>query len=256
VGVILGTSGWQYRSWKEVFYGGVTQKQWLQHYCDSFDTVEINNSFYRLPDTETFSHWHDETPDSFVFAPKMSRYLTHVKRLKDPAEPVQRFLEHAQPLKGKLGPILIQLPPTLKADAERLDETLKQFPSRIRIAVEFRHDSWFQSEINDLLCEHNAALCLNDGGAVKTPLWRTADWAYMRFHAGKASPPPCYGTSALTTWVKRLTDQWSDNEDIYVYFNNDPHACALLNAAQFAGAVERAGRQISRAPRTADMQLS
>ena len=170
--VLIGTSGWQYRHWRERFYPpGLPQRSWLEHYAKSFDTVESNNAFCRLPELATFQSWAQRTPPGFVWAVKMSRYLTHIKRLAEPAEPVQRFLERAAGLGPKLGPVLLQLPPTLKADLVRLDVVLGLLTPRVRVAVEFRHDSWFTAETRALLEQRGAALCLADRGSKPvTPL--------------------------------------------------------------------------------------
>jgi uncharacterized protein YecE (DUF72 family) len=248
--VIIGTSGWQYNDWREVFYPkGVPQRLWLEHFAESFATVESNNAFYRLPKPETFAAWARRTPDDFVMAVKVSRYLTHIKRLREPAEPVQRFLDHASHLGKKLGPVLLQLPPNLKADLDNLDETLTRFGNKVRVAVEFRHDTWFTDETKTLLEEHGAALCLTDRGSRPTsPLWRTAPWTYLRFHWGTGSPDSCYGRAALDSWAGRLADQWGPDEDVFVYFNNDPNGCAIRDARTFGRLVESRGYSPTRVP--------
>ena len=187
--VRIGTSGWQYRDWRGTFYPpSVAQARWLETYADGFATVESNNAFYRLPERHVFEAWAERTPDDFMMAVKMSRFLTHLRRLRDPAEPVQRFLDRARGLGRKFGPVLIQLPPQLRADPDRLAATLERFPRDVRVAVEFRHDSWFTDETRTLLERHGAALCLADRLGVLTPMWRTADWTYLRFHEGRATP--------------------------------------------------------------------
>lgn len=144
VTLFVGTSGWQYRDWRGVLYPpGVPQRLWLEQYAAAFATVESNNAFYRLPSREVFAAWRERTPADFVVAVKASRFLTHVKRLREPAEPVQRLLDHAAGLGDRLGPILVQLPPTLRADAGLLDDCLRQFPATVRVAVEPRHESWW-----------------------------------------------------------------------------------------------------------------
>jgi uncharacterized protein YecE (DUF72 family) len=250
VTVYLGTSGWQYKDWRGRFYPeGVAQKRWLEFYAERFDTVESNNAFYRLPERKTFQNWKERTHDDFVWAVKASRFLTHMKRLKDPHEPVKRFLDHARGLGAKLGPVLLQLPPNFHADLDRLDAALDRFPRTVRVAVEPRHDSWFNDELEDLLERRGAALCLADRGSQPvTPVWRTTDWGYVRFHAGTASPEPCYGRSALRTWAERLADLFGRRTDVFVYFNNDPEGCALRDVRVFARAVERAGLQPTRVP--------
>ncbi len=254
--LIVGTSGWQYRHWRETFYPrGVAQREWLEYYAARFASVESNAAFYRLPDADTFAAWAARTPADFVMAVKASRYLTHIKRLADPAEPVERFVERARRLGAKLGPVLIQLPPTMKAAPERLADTLDRFPPGWRVAVEFRHESWYSDEVRALLEEYGAALCLADRFGVLTPLWRTTDWTYLRFHVGRARPTPCYGRQALASWVDRLAAQWRPADDVFVYFNNDPRACALRDARVFARAAERAGFAPTRVPKASDVRL-
>lgn len=203
--------------------------------------MEVNNAFYRLPEASTFESWAKRTPADFVVAVKVSRYLTHVKRLAEPAEPVARFIERARCLGPKFGPVLVQLPPTLTRDVERLGAALDEFPDDVRVAVEFRHDSWFVDETRHLLEKRNAAFCLADSPVRRTPHWRTADWGYLRMHEGRASPKPCYGRGALMTWAERLGDLWKTQDDVYVFFNNDAMGCAIRDAAGFASAAERVG---------------
>jgi uncharacterized protein YecE (DUF72 family) len=230
-----GTSGWQYNDWRGVLYPkGLSQARWLAAYAEEFSTVENNNAFYRLPDRELFERWRDQTPGGFVMAVKASRYLTHIRRLKDPEGPVERLMSSATGLGERLGPILLQLPPTLKIEIERLDRCLRAFPNDVRVAVEPRHESWWIDEVRDLLTRRNAALCWADRlGRPLTPLWRTADWAYVRLHEGAAAPWPEYGDQALRSWADRIHGQ-----DAYVYFNNDPGGAAVRNAKRFADLVQ------------------
>jgi uncharacterized protein YecE (DUF72 family) len=190
-------------------------------------------------------------------AVKASRYLTHIRRLRDPAEPVARLLGAAAGLGPKLGPVLLQLPPTLQADASALDACLGEFRTAAaalggpapRVAVEPRHQTWWTEEIRQVLTRHDAALCWADRlGRPITPLWRTAPWGYLRFHEGTAQPRPRYGREALQSWVRRLTETWPDEADVYVYFNNDHGGAAVINSAQFAGLARRAGRSVTRTP--------
>jgi uncharacterized protein YecE (DUF72 family) len=255
--VLIGTSGWQYDDWRGRFYPeGVAKKRWLEHYVEHFRTVESNNAFYRLPKPETFEDWAKRTPEDFVMAVKASRYLTHIKRLRDPAEPVARFQKHAAGLGSKLGPVLLQLPPTLKANLDALDETLECFDKSVRVAVEFRHESWFADETKSLLQRRRAALCLADRESKPVaPQWRTTDWGYLRFHIGAATPRPCYGRSALRTWANRLADTWGPNADIYVYFNNDHRCCAVRDARLFAAEVDKAALEPTRVPGRSDVRV-
>lgn len=246
----VGTSGWQYADWRGVLYPpGLPQRAWLEHYAGAFGTVENNNAFYRLPAREVFEGWRSRTPEGFVMAVKASRFLTHIKRLKDPEEPVDRLMNAVAGLGGKLGPILVQLPPTLKVDVTRLTRCLGRFPTGVRVAVEPRHASWWTDEVRAVLVRHGAALCWADRlGRPLTPLWRTADWAYLRFHEGAARPWPRYGDRALRAWLRRLGETGDAGADAYVYFNNDPGGAAVRNATRFAELARAAGRPVTRAP--------
>jgi len=256
VPVLIGTSGWQYPHWRERFYPtGLPQARWLEHYAARFATVELNSAFYRLPEPSTFEAWRTRTPEDFVIALKASRYITHIKRLRDPVEPVRRLLERARGLRSKLGPVLLQLPPNLRADLEALEQVLEQFPDDVRVAVEPRHESWFEVDTPTVLMRHGAALCLSDSPGRKTPHWRTTSWGYLRLHAGRAYPQPCYGRTALRSWAERLAAMWPKSATIYVYFNNDECGCAIRDARRFAGAVERAGLSPSRVPPARDIRI-
>ncbi|MDT0465235.1 DUF72 domain-containing protein [Streptomyces gibsoniae] len=249
--LFVGTSGWQYRDWRDVLYpAGLPVRLWLEEYATRFATVEINNAFYRLPSRETFESWRERVPPEFVVAVKASRYLTHIKRLRDPEEPVHRLMDHAAGLGDRLGPVLLQLPPTLRADPVLLDDCLGCFPAGTRVAVEPRHDSWWTPRVREVLTARGAALCWADVlSRPVTPLWRTTGWGYVRFHAGRAQPWPRYGRRSLTSWVRRIAEAWPDSRDIYVYFNNDPDAAAVLDATAFARVATAAGLRVTRAPR-------
>ncbi|MET8160542.1 DUF72 domain-containing protein [Sphaerisporangium sp. NPDC005289] len=248
--LLVGTSGWQYKHWRDVLYpAGLPQRVWLERYAECFGTVENNNAFYRLPARETFESWRDRTPDGFVMAVKASRFLTHIKRLKDPEEPVQRLMDAAEGLGPKLGPVLVQLPPNLKADPERLDACLARFPRHVRVAVEPRHDSWWTGAVREVLTAHDAALCWADVlGRPVTPLWRTAGWGYLRLHQGRAHPWPSYGDASLRSWLHRLGERWTSGDDVYVYFNNDPGGAAVRNAVRFADLARAEGLPVTPTP--------
>jgi uncharacterized protein YecE (DUF72 family) len=250
VAVIIGTSGWQYRDWRGRFYPQrLAQRLWLEHYVEHFATVESNNAFYRLPEHETFVKWRERTPPDFRWAVKASRFLTHIKRLREPQEPVARLMERAAGLESKLDVILLQLPPTLRADADLLRECLSRFPTTVRVAVEPRHDSWWTDEIRALLERYGAALCWADRDERPiAPLWRTTDWTYLRLHTGGAQPWPRYRPETLQLWAERLAATWTDDEDAYVYFNNDPGGAAVIDAVVFAEAVRATGRTTTRVP--------
>jgi uncharacterized protein YecE (DUF72 family) len=254
--VLVGTSGWQYHDWRGVLYPpGLAQRRWLEYYASQYATVENNGAFYRLPAPETFAAWRGRTPEGFMMAVKASRYLTHIRRLRDPAEPVARLLRAASGLGDRLGPILLQLPGNLPADADALDGCLREFAAfdavspgqRVRVAVEFRHESWWAEEIRELLTAHRAALCWADRlGRPVTRLWRTADWGYLRLHEGAAEPWPRYGDQALGGWVQRIAQTWTDEQDMFVFFNNDPGGAAVYDAEAFAATARRAGREVTR----------
>jgi uncharacterized protein YecE (DUF72 family) len=248
VAVIIGTSGWQYRDWRGAFYPPkLAQRLWLEHYVQHFATVESNNAFYRLPELETFQKWRERTPDDFRWAVKASRFLTHIKRLREPEEPVGRLMERAVGLGTKLDTILLQLPPTLKADADLLRDCLARFPGGTRVAVEPRHDSWWTDEIRALLERYGAALCWADRDEEPVaPLWRTTDWGYLRFHHGFEQWR--YRERTLRLWADRLAETWSAGEDVLVYFNNDPGCAAVIDAVAFAEEVRRTGREHTRVP--------
>jgi uncharacterized protein YecE (DUF72 family) len=234
VAVVVGTSGWQYADWRGAFYPrGVPQRAWLDHYAAEFASVEVNNAFYRLPERSVFERWRDQTPDGFLVAVKVSRYLTHIRRLRDPDEPVGRLVDRAAGLGDRLGPYLLQLPPNLRADAGLLDACLAAFPAEARVAVEPRHESWWNDEVRNVLDQRGAALCWADRrGRPLTPLWRTASWGYVRMHEGTATPRPSYGRSALGAWLDRIDDAWpgARRSDVFVFFNNDHGAAAVRNA--------------------------
>jgi uncharacterized protein YecE (DUF72 family) len=240
--LLVGTSGWQYRDWRGVFYPErLPAARWLEHYAGAFPTVENNGTFYRLAAPETFADWRARTPDGFLMAIKASRYLTHIRRLRDPAEPVARLMAAADRLGDRLGPVLLQLPPTMRADPAALDDCLGQFEAhdrasgRLRVCVEFRHPSWWSHEIREVLQARNAAVCWADRvGRPLGQLWRTADWGYLRFHEGAAHPWPRYGRQALRSWIARVADTWPADADVFAYFNNDQNAAAPADAAELS----------------------
>jgi uncharacterized protein YecE (DUF72 family) len=247
--LLVGTSGWQYRDWRGRFYPAkLPQRQWLEWYAAAFATVEINNAFYRLPERATFAAWRERTPADEVVAVKMSRYLTHIRRLRQPREPVARFLDRAAGLGDKLGPVLLQLPPTLRAEPDLLDAVLAEFPAGVRVAVEPRHPSWWTPAVRDLLAGRNTALCWADRrGRPVTPLWRTADFGYLRLHEGRATPRPGYGRQALSTWLNRIGTAFPPTAQVFVYFNNDPGGAAVRDATALAGLARHRGLAVTRA---------
>lgn len=245
--VYVGTSGWAYSSWKETYYPkGLPQRAWFDQIIADFHTVEVNASFYRLPQPGVFAGWRTRTPTAARIAVKASRYLTHIRRLRDPEQPVQLLLSRATELGNRLGPVLIQLPPDLRADLALLDAALQAFPPSVRLAVEPRHETWFTAGCESLLQERRAALVWADRHSRPvTPLWHTTDFGYLRMHEGATNRWPSYGPAALQRWAERVTQTFSADQPCYVYFNNDPHAAAPFDALSFASAVQRAGRPTS-----------
>jgi len=221
--VRIGTSGWSYKHWENGhFYPPkLAAPEFLSFFAEHFDTVEINYSYYQLPPRKTFESWRQKSPDGFVFAVKASRYITHMKKLKDPEEPLQRLLHAAGGLGDKLGPILFQFPRNWDADLERLADflmALKRHP-RHRYTFEFRHDSWLREPTYALLREHEAALCLPIGWGIPLDIQITADWTYLRFHGGEHGTG--FEREELKPWAERIRQWRSGGVDSYSFFNND-----------------------------------
>ena len=246
--VRIGCSGFLYEHWRGRFYPPSARGAELEWYARSFDTVELNVTFYRMPSAATFRSWATRVPDDFVFAVKASRYLTHVKRLHDVRDSVAYLIDRVAELGSHLGPILLQLPPDLQLDLDGLVETLEAFPASVQLALEPRHASWFVDDVRDLLESRQVALCLADRRGPLTPLWETADWAYVRFHGGRARPASCYGEQALARWADRLGGMPAARAGSYIYFNNDFHGCALRDAARFGIDLRERGFEVSRVP--------
>jgi len=248
----IGTSGWQYRHWRDRFYErGLPTDRWFERYAESFQTVELNVTFYRQPRPAVFEGWARRAPEGFLFAVKASRFLTHIKRLREPQESVDILMEGASRLRSHLGPILLQLPPDMESEPERLAETLAAFPKGVRLTVEPRNRSWFARDggVREVLEEAGAALCWADRRRPVTPPWLTADWGYVRFHGGRAGPASCYGEAALATWVERLRmSGLPPAADLFAYFNNDHAGCALRDAGVFARLARDAGFETTATP--------
>jgi uncharacterized protein YecE (DUF72 family) len=224
----VGTSGWQYASWKNRFYPkDVPQRTWLEHYATRFPVVEVNNSFYMLPKEATFDRWRDATPEGFLFVVKASRYITHIRRLREADDSVDLFWSRATRLGDKLGSILFQLPPNFRADPAVLKDFLAGLPKDMRAAFEFRDDSWRQEEVFDLLDRAGAAWVLADRPRWRVRLVVTGGWSYVRFHQGRLTQPG-YSRSKLRTWAERIAGV--DAKDVFVFFNNDAMAAAPHDA--------------------------
>lgn len=229
--VRVGCSGWNYRSWRGPFYpSDLAASRWLPYYAARFDTVEINNTFYRLPEASTFAGWRAQVPSGFLFAVKASRFLTHMKRLRDPQEPIERLFTRLEALGPCLGPVLYQLPANFPMDLPLLDAFLRALPRRIQHVVEFRHRSWYVSAIFDCLERHGVALCLHDkeGSDINEPF--VGRFVYIRFHGTSGRYHGSYSDRTLADWARCLVEHWRDGRDVYAYFNNDPDAVAIQNA--------------------------
>jgi uncharacterized protein YecE (DUF72 family) len=246
----IGCSGWNYKAWKGAFYPqDLPASLWLTRYAEQFDTVEANSTFYRLPEAETFAAWADQTPPGFVMAVKASRYLTHMKKLRDPEAPLERLFDRVSALGSRLGPVLYQVPALLKFDRPRLERFLRVLPERLpgrcrrrgvplRHVIEFRDPSWYVPDTFALLKEHQVAICLHDkrGSEVEEP--QPGALLYVRFHGTSGHYAGSYGAAALARWARRLADAWTSGRDVYAYFNNDPDATATRNALSLRRRVE------------------
>jgi uncharacterized protein YecE (DUF72 family) len=230
--VRVGCSGWNYADWRGRLYPkGLGTARWLSRYAEEFDTVEVNSTFYRLASRDAVARWVEQTPEDFVFAVKASRYLTHVRRLRDMEQGIHRFYERIMPLveADKLGPVVWQLPPNFQRDEERLAGALAALPSG-RHCFEFRHPSWFGEPVYRLLREHNVALVIGDH-----PKWPfqarelTADWTLVRLHHGRRGRRGNYSQSEIEEWARRIA-QWRRRAELLVYFNNDWEGFAVENA--------------------------
>lgn len=222
--VWVGTSGWQYPTWKDTFYPpGVPQRAWLAYYVTRFPIVEVNNSFYRLPDAATFERWRDASPPGFVFAVKANRVITHLQRMRAASEHVARFWARARALGDKLGPVLFQFPPSFAADVPRLADFLEVLPFGMRAAFEFRHRTWVRDDVFELLDRAGAAWVLADRGGAKVPSIATGGFAYVRFHHGLPDRPG-YPREALARWAKRIASMRAP--EVFAFFNNDQEVAA------------------------------
>ncbi len=227
----IGCSGWNYEDWRgRVYPKGLPARRWLEHYATLFNTVEINNTFYRLPNRSAVTRWVEETPPGFVFSVKASRYLTHVRRLTDLGAGLERFYERIEPLARtpKMGPVLWQLPGNFRRDDDRLADALARLPPG-RHCFEFRHESWFAGEVYDLLRGHGVALVIGDHPARPFQANElTADWTFVRFHYGRRGRDGNYSERELEEWASRF-EHWRRSADVYAYFNNDWKGYAVRN---------------------------
>lgn len=242
--VLIGTSGWQYDDWRGVLYPeGVAKKDWLAHYSERFPVVEINNTFYNLPSEDTFVRWREGSAEGFRFVVKASRFITHIRRLRDCRDPVRLLWSRAERLGRKLGPILFQLPPNLAANLDLLEGFLGLLPKRMEAAFEFRHRSWNTRETHELLDRAGCALVLADSPGARVAEVVTGGWSYIRFHRGREDAYG-YARRKLRRWAERIAGL--DARIVYAFFNNDPTGAALRDARTLTNLLsERTGIRVN-----------
>jgi uncharacterized protein YecE (DUF72 family) len=242
--VHIGTSGWHYKHWVGPFYPAkIPPSKMLRFYLERFDTVEINNSFYRLPAKSAIEGWCRETPPNFCFAVKASRYITHNRKLNDPVNTVEKFMTVIEKLEKRLGPVLFQLPPLWKLNLERLEQFLGGLPKHHRYVFEFRNPTWNVPEVYALLRRHNAAYCIYELAGYQSPIQITADFAYVRLHGPGANKyQGDYSKQALRAWASRIEVWRKDLKHVFVYFDNDQAAYATKNALELKQMLETGGK--------------
>lgn len=227
----IGCSGWEYKHWRGDFYPAtIPRTRWFERYAATFDTVEVNNTFYRLPEKSTFAAWAARTPRGFLYAIKASRFLTHMKKLKDPEEPLRRLFSRMEPLAAHVGPVLYQLPPGWKLDHDRLEYFLQALPRGFSHALEFRDPSWYADRALRLLDRYGVALCLHDMRGSATGRTRVGPFVYVRFHGATGNYGGGYSDRRLREWADWLRRQRRTGVEIYAYFNNDVGGHAPRNA--------------------------
>lgn len=229
----IGTSGWHYKHWTGTFYPeGTTPARQFAYYSKYFDTVEINNSFYHLPAKGTYEKWRVNSPDNFLFSVKGSRYITHMKKLREPEEPLSTFLAHASLLDEKLGPVLFQLPLGWKVNDERLEAFLNLLPVDRRYTFEFRNTTWYDAKVYEMLRQHDAAFCIYELEGHQSPKEVTAGFVYVRLHGPGAKYQGRYTMATLRDWAA-LCKEWARHgHDVFVYFDNDEAGYAAFNARE------------------------
>jgi len=227
----IGTSGWHYDHWRKRFYPeGLPKSKWFEYYAKDFDTVEINNTFYQLPTQQTFQNWYKQAPRNFLFTIKANRYITHLKRLREPQEPLERFFERVCSLNENLGPILYQLPPSFHKDLDRLKAFTELLPKKHLAVFEFRHESWYAEDTYKLLNKFNVGFCTHDMPGKPSPCVITGRLIYVRFHGTTGKYAGNYPDSALRNWADWIKDNLKGIRSAYAYFNNDYNAYAISNA--------------------------
>jgi uncharacterized protein YecE (DUF72 family) len=227
----IGCSGWNYKHWRGRFYPEEeSPERWFEFYAATFDTVEINNTFYQLPASKTFKAWRAQAPKGFLYAVKANRYLTHLKKLKEAKAPLKKFLTRARLLQEHLGPILYQLPPRWSLNLERLESFLDLLPEDLQHVIEFRDQSWLVDEVFQLLEERGVSLCTHDLPGLDVPRLSIGPLAYVRFHGAGQKYQGGYPEAALRGWWRWMEQQVRAGKDLYVYFNNDAEAHAVHDA--------------------------
>lgn len=231
--VRIGTSGWEYAHWRGDFYPAeLPKRRWFEFYARHFDTVELNTSFYRLPRPEAFEGWRRRAPEGFTFAVKASRYLTHVKRLNEPTEPLERFWSRSRRLGDRFGPVLYQLPPRWLPNHERLATFLAAIPPGHPQSVEFRDRRWYEPRVFAMLEEAGVALCLHDMSGSASPAERIGPFVYVRFHGSGAKYGGAYPEAILSGWAERIVAWSRSGHPVWAYFNNDIGGHAVRDAAR------------------------
>ena len=238
----IGTSGWSYDGWRGPFYPPeLARPDWLAYYARHLSAVETNSSFYRLPKPATLEQWRDAVPEGFVFSVKASRFITHMKKLKDPEATLPPFLECIQDLAPKLGPVLFQLPPKWHLNTERLAAFLRTLPGGLAYAFEFRDPSWWVQEVYDLLASHGVAFCLFDLDGRQSPQVVTGGLVYVRLHGPDGPYQGCYGPPALAGWRDRLLAWSAQGKTVHCYFDNDQSGYAVQNAISLQSLLQACG---------------
>ena len=227
----IGTSGFTYNHWRDVFYPReLSEKKWLEYYARHFSTVEINSSFYHLPRLSTCKNWGERVPENFLFAMKASRYITHIKKLRDIEEPVKNFFQVIHSLEKKLGPILFQFPPGMKKDIPLLEDFIEKLPRGFCHVFEFRNRTWFEDDLFNLLDNRGITFCIHDLPKRATPYVETGNFNYVRFHGAQAAYSSFYSEKELEKWARRFIECTKTGKDVFSYFNNDMHGYAIENA--------------------------
>jgi len=227
----IGTSGWHYNHWRVLFYPEkLAKSEWLKYYAQQFNTVELNNSFYHLPSEKAFATWRESAPEQFVFAVKVSRFITHIKRLRNLDSAMENFLSRACLLQEKLGPLLYQLPPNMKRNDEVLENFISSLPRKYQHVIEFRHESWLNDAVFQILKRYNIGLCVFDRPDISCPFITTSNFAYIRLHGSRSLYSSCYSDEELAQWAQVIIRLGKDVKTVYIYFNNDAEVFAVRNA--------------------------